>query len=541
MVEERQRFGPYEVLAHLGSGGMAQLFLAVRGGVGGFARHVALKVVHGHLARDASFNRMFVEEANLCTCVHHPNVVQVEDLGEADGALYLAMEYVHGVSLGELLSALRRQQQRLRPEVAVWIVGQMLDGLHAAHEAAGADGRPLNIVHRDISPHNVMVAFRGFVKLIDFGIAKAETRAQTKTGTIKGKFAYMSPEQATGRPLDRRTDLYACGIVLWELLTGRRLFLADNDMATLERVRSPSVQPPSAYAAESLPELDAALLRVLAVEPSHRPATALEMKEDLLDATPAARRLGTACLSVLVRTLFADEIEKSKDLLPSSVNALFTPTNLNDVPPPSLPGEMTVLDIRLEVLEEDQEHPTFLGAHPPPLARHTHAPTVRLTESTPEAELASPPPGPDPQIEPSGGSPSLFMRAPRHERPARRVRLGPVAVGALLVISVGIFGWAMGKPKSAPTAAPPTQVSAPPPREAGSPTTAAPESMGPALDAAVATEPPPERPRVTDVPGPRSRPRARPIDDARSFFDQAQRPAPNPPLDPEAEGRSFFE
>src|SRR5688500_5151049 len=227
---------------------MATLYLGQRSGAAGFAKNVAIKVVHPHLSDDPQFVRMFVDEALLSARIQHPNVAHVEELGEAEGTYFLVMEFVHGVSLSSLIRALARRKRRIAPELAVAIAIQVADGLHAAHETRGPNGEHLGVVHRDVSPQNVLLSYTGHVKLIDFGIAKAEGRTQsTAAGSIKGKFRYMSPEQALGRTVDRRSDVYALGIVLWEMLTGRNCFDGTNDLLVLDKVRNPQIEPPSTY------------------------------------------------------------------------------------------------------------------------------------------------------------------------------------------------------------------------------------------------------------------------------------------------------
>ena len=219
--------GGYEIVAPLRAGGMASLYLARRIGPAGFSRPVAIKVVHAHLASDRAFVEMFLDEARLSARIIHPNVVHVEELGEAGGSFFLAMEYVHGTSLSVFLGRLVESRRMLAPEAACAIAMKVADGLHAAHEAKDEQGEPLQVIHRDVSPQNVLIGLDGHVKLIDFGVAKARGRMQqTEAGSLKGKLRYMAPEQAWGRAIDRRIDVYALGVVLWETLTARRLFSA---------------------------------------------------------------------------------------------------------------------------------------------------------------------------------------------------------------------------------------------------------------------------------------------------------------------------
>src|SRR5687767_9052553 len=205
---------------------MGVLYLARRVGPAGFARPVAIKVIHDHLAQNKRFCRMFIEEAKLSARIDDPHVVRVEEFGEAGGRYFLVMEYVHGVSLAQVLGVMRKRGGIPIP-VGVAIAMQMTAGLHGAHEATDEEGAPLGIVHRDVSPHNVLVSYKGHVRIIDFGIAKARQQSggNTLTGSLRGKLAYMPPEQArSAKHVDRRADLYAVGLVLWEMLVGKRMF-----------------------------------------------------------------------------------------------------------------------------------------------------------------------------------------------------------------------------------------------------------------------------------------------------------------------------
>jgi serine/threonine-protein kinase len=296
----------YRILARIRSGGMATLYLAQRQGALGFARPVAIKVIHPHLADDPTFVRMFVDEALLASRVADPHVVHVDELVEDGGTLFLVMEYVEGASLSQLLSALGKRKRRPTPSVAVYLACEAAAGLHAAHEARADGGEPLGIVHRDVSPQNILVGARGHVKIIDFGIAQARSKARTTTiGSLRGKLAYMAPEQAFGRTLDRRADIYALGVVLWEMLTMQRLFRSDNEFALLELVRAPVVARPRALVAELPAALDAAVVRALAPNPDDRPATALELRRMLTDALPEVARLEPEDLAALLHELGA--------------------------------------------------------------------------------------------------------------------------------------------------------------------------------------------------------------------------------------------
>ncbi|MCS6797954.1 MAG: protein kinase [Myxococcota bacterium] len=299
MFAPGHELGPYTVVRHLKQGGMATLYLARRRSDG---QLVALKVVHQHLGEDAHLVRVLLDEAILAMRIVHPNVARVEAAHEVGGVHFLAIEYVDGASLAQLLQALIRQQRRIRPELAVYIAMCVADGLHAAHELVGEHGEPLNVVHRDVSPQNILLSYGGDVKLIDFGIAKSRARVhQSLTGlSIKGKVRYMSPEQARGLPVDRRTDIYALGVVLWEMLTMRPLFWGETDFELLQKVQSPEVKPPGAFVRGIPPALDAAVLHALAARPSDRPPSALAFRQALGEAVPLAHALDSDTVADLL-------------------------------------------------------------------------------------------------------------------------------------------------------------------------------------------------------------------------------------------------
>src|SRR5262245_28394734 len=266
------------------SGGMPTLSPAQRHGAAGVSRPVVIKVIHPHLAENELMVQMFIDEARISSHIRHSNVVYVEEFGEHDGIYYIAMEYVDGCSLQQLLHAWRAARRKLRGAVRVHIAREAAAGLHAAHETPGSDGAPLGIVHRDVSPSNVLLTRDGRVKVIDFGIAKAHGRlSATRSGSgLKGKLRYMSPEQAWGQPIDRSTDVYALGICLWESLTRRQLFRGPSDLAVLDLVREPVIPPPSRVNAEVSAALDAIVLRATARRPEARFASALELRRELM-------------------------------------------------------------------------------------------------------------------------------------------------------------------------------------------------------------------------------------------------------------------
>ncbi|MEQ8720414.1 MAG: serine/threonine-protein kinase [Sandaracinaceae bacterium] len=333
MFEVGEKIDDVEIVARLRAGGMAALYLGRRQGAGGFSKDIAIKVIHTHLASDQSFVEMFVDEARLSARIDHPNVVRVESLRQHKGAYCLLMEFVHGTSLSQMMGTLKKRDMRFSPELAVAITTRVADGLHAAHELLNPDGTAAGVVHRDVSPANVLVGYRGDVKLIDFGIAKATQRLhQTEAAGLKGKIAYMSPEQAFGRDVDRRTDVYALGIVLWEMLTMRRLFKADNDLRLLDMVRDPKVVPPSALVPDLPPALDRVILETLAGDRERRPTTARDFRYRLLDALPSAAAIDPLQISAVICDVMSEKIAEDREILSiSSFNSLPTTSEKESV------------------------------------------------------------------------------------------------------------------------------------------------------------------------------------------------------------------
>jgi len=268
--------GRYALYEEIAAGGMATVHFGRLLGPVGFSRTVAIKRLHPQFAKDPEFVSMFLDEARLAARIRHPNVVPTLDVVATQGELFLVMDYVQGESLSRLIRASRERQQRIPVRYVATIITGALHGLHAAHEAKNERGEPLRIVHRDISPQNVLVGSDGVSRVLDFGVAKAAGRMQTtREGQLKGKLAYMAPEQIGGE-VTRQTDVYAAAIVLWEALTAQRLFTGDNEGQILSKVLSGEHMPPSALAPELPPELDAVVLKGLAKQPAHRWATARE-------------------------------------------------------------------------------------------------------------------------------------------------------------------------------------------------------------------------------------------------------------------------
>src|SRR5262245_49085254 len=269
----------YRVIERLASGGMAEVFLAESAGIEGFKKQVAIKRVLPHLSEKKRFIAMFLDEARLSAHLSHSNVAQVFDIGVGDNAYFIVMEYVDGADLKAVIEYMKKSGHVFPVEAAVFITSRICEGLTYAHELRGTDGQPLEIIHRDMSPPNVLITKHGEVKIVDFGLAKATSQLEkSEAGIIKGKFGYLSPEAAQGLDIDHRTDIFAVGIILWEMLAGRRLFFGETDFATVKMVQSAQIPP---LEREIPAELARILARSLARDPATRYATARDLGRDL--------------------------------------------------------------------------------------------------------------------------------------------------------------------------------------------------------------------------------------------------------------------
>src|SRR5215472_15397991 len=284
-----QIVGRYAIYDRIAAGGMATVHLGRLLGSAGFSRTVAIKRMHPQYADEAEFVSMMVDEARLAARIRHPNVVPTLDIVAADGQLILVMEFIQGESLARLIRAARITATKMPPRIASAIIGGALNGLHAAHEATDERGAPLGIVHRDVSPQNILVGADGVARMIDFGVAKAAGRMQsTREGKVKGKFAYMAPEQLGSTGVTRQTDVYAAAVVLWETLTTDRLFEGDSEAAVLGKVLQGKVEPPSRRLSGLPAELDDVTMMGLDRDPARRFKTAREMALALEKACPPA-------------------------------------------------------------------------------------------------------------------------------------------------------------------------------------------------------------------------------------------------------------
>jgi serine/threonine-protein kinase len=312
-----ERLGRYRVMRDLAAGGMARVYLAV---VDGLDKLVALKVIHPNLAQEESFVRMFLDEARIASSICHRNVCSVFDFGEQDGYYFIAMEYLAGQTLREVMLRLRGASPEERERYVgyvTYVIAEACEGLHAAHETLGHDERPLEIVHRDVSPHNLFITYDGNVSVVDFGIARAANRLQqTATGMIKGKFSYMAPEQVRQGDVDRRADVWSLGVCLWECLTRQRLFQRATQAETLMSVLADPIRPPSQIDPRLPPELDAVVMRALNRDLRERYASARELGRDLAAFCRGSElAVGPLELELWMGQLFADEITRKKRLV----------------------------------------------------------------------------------------------------------------------------------------------------------------------------------------------------------------------------------
>jgi len=314
-------YGPFEVLERLGIGGMATVHRAIERGIEGFERVVALKRLLPHLAEDEGFVRAFVREAKLASLLQHGNIVQLYELGRVGASYFISMEYIPGRDLRVILRQARRVCGPPPVEIALAVLTELLDALDYAHSQVGADGKPLGLVHRDISPSNLIVSHTGHLKVIDFGIAKATLgHLMTHTGRIKGKLSYMAPEALSGRTLDGRSDLFSASVIAHELLTATPLFAAKDDFQTIDKLQNMQPPPPSAKNPACPPELDAIVLRGLAKDPTQRWRSASEMRAALAGFAIDQHRLAT-------NREVCDWVEEAFEMpLPSRMRLPLTPS-----------------------------------------------------------------------------------------------------------------------------------------------------------------------------------------------------------------------
>ena len=410
--------GRYVVHDRIAAGGMATVHVGRLLGAAGFSRTVAIKRLHDAYAKDPDFVAMLLDEARLAASIRHPNVVPTLDVVAEDDELLVVMEYVEGDSVAHLTKLTLNAQARIPIAFAAAIVAQALHGLHAAHEARDKNGEPLGIVHRDVSPQNILVGIDGVARVLDFGIAKAASRAtSTEDGQIKGKTAYMAPEQLQHGAVDRRTDIFAASVVLWELITGKRLFFADSPTEIMARVLTGPIEPPQKYAPELPAALAAITMRGLERDANARFSTAEEMAIAIEEAiaTPRSKDIGawvamTAQSTLEKRAQLVQVVEQSSHKMP--------------VAPAS--GSDSGLARAIEEAErrrQNAEMPTDVGGRAAPVSAPVSAPE------------------PAPGEESTGLATVQSTIHPRFERPAvksRAVLVIALALGSALVLALGV-------------------------------------------------------------------------------------------------------
>jgi serine/threonine protein kinase len=311
-VKKPVPFGKYYLLERINVGGMAEVFRSKAYGVEGFERLVAVKRILPNIAEDKDFIKMFIDEAKIAVQLNHANIAQIFDLGVVDTSYYIALEHVHGRDLRAVFDRGRSQGEPMPVAQACFVIMKVCEGLDYAHNKRDQSGGELHLVHRDVSPQNVLVSFEGEVKIIDFGIAKAAGKgSKTQAGILKGKFGYMSPEQVRGLPIDRRSDVFSCGIVLYELLTGERLFVGESDFSTLEKVRNVEILPPSTYNRKIPDELERIVLKALAKDVEDRYQNAIDLHDELQAFVYTAGEFySRKDLAAWMKRTFAKEIEE---------------------------------------------------------------------------------------------------------------------------------------------------------------------------------------------------------------------------------------
>jgi len=401
------RLGRYEIVRQLAKGALTDLLIGRSDGMEGFQRYVAIKRLHAQFAKDPKCVEAFVNEARLAARLHHHNIVQVHDIGQDGGQPYFAMEYVHGVDLRTLLARLAKRNEQLPLQHVVQIIASAAAALHHAHEQRGADGKPLGIVHRDVTPANIIVGYDGNVKVVDFGIATAAIRRiKTDQGVLRGSVPYMAPEQCAGQAVDRRSDIFALGIVLYELATVRRLFKGSTEFLTMSAIIAATVPKPSQYRQDIPPELEAIMMKALAREPSQRYQTAGDMALALDKvATVVGVGASTTALANYMRLQFGEQ--KEPWLMSGNVEEDNEPTVVDFdggasglAPPPSEAVQKTAIP---RAVAATKSSPIVVARVQALTPIPVHAPAV---ESARLRKPTLPPPRP-PRVDPGAMVPEL--------------------------------------------------------------------------------------------------------------------------------------
>ena len=422
-AQVKTRLGRYELLARLATGGMGEIFLARLEGAEGFEKLYVVKRILPHLADDARFRQMLIAEARIASRIAHPNICQVYELGETDGQLYIVMEYLEGITMLPLLRRASKEQHPLELGFIGGVLQQVCDALHYAHELKDRTGESLGIVHRDVTPSNVFLTESGVAKVLDFGIAKAKgASTQTQEGTVKGKYAYMAPEQLRGGGVDRRVDVFALGVLLYEMLALRRLFQRKTDYLTFRAVMEQPIPDVRRYRPDIPPALADVLARALDREPATRYESARQFGTAVLDALGSIARPWTQGeLGDFLHASFADEIAKRSHQVANAVQRTGVGARA------TMPLFAQPDDAAYGEGDDDDEFPsveTDVAAGPPTvLERLPHAQSQPAPAPTTDFSGGTPPPF---AAETTGSSPSLVpLRAPE---PQPGVQTAPIIV-----------------------------------------------------------------------------------------------------------------
>ncbi len=409
----------YQILAKLAVGGMAEIFLARGIGTAGVQRYVVLKRIIRDKATDTHFVQMFLEEAKLAAHLQHANIAQVYDIGKLGDSYFFTMEYVHGETVRALLQRARSLRRELPLGIVLTVIAGTAAGLQHAHDRIGLDGRPLGIVHRDVSPSNLMISYDGSVKVVDFGVAKAHNRAQeTRSGAVKGKISYLSPEQCRGAAVDRRSDLFSLGIVLWELLTTERLYRRNSDFENMSAIVNEPTPSPASRRPAVPPDLAQLSLKLLAKRPEDRFQTAEELIEAIEEVAANGKLvLSTGALGRFMKELFGQRPEPWVEMEAAEVVDGVTVSSgsfLLELSGTSDPLEAQLRHVR--DLTRPLRDPAS-GSMPPPLsegipiADHQIRPTVSLRPAPDSAGVPLPPP--------PGHTPAMLATVPMYREPGQ--------------------------------------------------------------------------------------------------------------------------
>ncbi|MBI5486117.1 MAG: protein kinase [Deltaproteobacteria bacterium] len=484
-------FGKYYLLDRVNVGGMAEVFKAKTEGVEGFERLVAVKRILPSIAEDEEFIKMFIDEAKIAVQLTHQNIAQIIDLGKVGDAYFIAMEYIHGRDLRATFDRSKKKGEILPLPMSCFTMMKLCEGLDYAHNKKDASGASLNLVHRDVSPQNILISFDGEVKIIDFGIAKAANKAaKTQAGILKGKFGYMSPEQVRGLPLDKRSDIFSCGIILYELVTGERLFIGESDFSTLEKVRNVEIMPPTTYNRAIPEELERIVLKTLAKEKEDRYQTAMDLHDDLQSFMYTIESFfSQKDLAAYLRKAFPEDVQVAG--APAAAAPELAGARASKLPPPrrTAPPPLKA---------------GGRGSLPPPPRASAPPPSKRTMMGMPAAQMpgpSAPPPVPGPSMPPQMSAPPGPTSGPTMPLPAAPPMPLPPAPGVrmpsvepTMPLSAPMLAAAMPPAPmpqmSAPPAAPPPIIMPGLPPPPAPPAPVAPPAPAPEAPAAAPSAPP---------------------------------------------------